>query len=94
MTNQMYSVYDEITETYNLPFTAHNDNDAMRMFHNAALSPQTSLNASPQDYTLYHVSTYNQDNAETINTQPPKLIIKLTSLINQNKNNNATEDKQ
>ncbi|WNK14894.1 MAG: nonstructural protein [Microvirus sp.] len=84
MEQQLYSVYDEITENYMFPFSAHNANDAMRMFYNASLTPNSTLNLSPQDYTLYHVATYNSNNAQYTNITPPKQISKLQSLINQN----------
>lgn len=87
MTNQMYSIYDEIIQTYNLPFTAINDADAMRMFYNASLNEDTTLHKSPTDFTLYYVAEYNSDTGSYNNITPPKQIIKLTSLNQQNQIN-------
>lgn len=71
-----FSVYDEITCLYNLPFQAHNINDAKRIFTTALHDPSTKLHQHPADYSLYYVATYDNETGTYINNSPKELILK------------------
>lgn len=75
-----YSIFDQVTQIFNLPFQAHNHNDAIRMFTNAAKDETTNLSKSPSDYNLYYVAIYDNEKGEYITISPKELIFKGSSL--------------
>lgn len=81
MQYNLFSIYDEVTELYNLPFAAVNEREAIRNLTLAAQDPNSSLNRSSEDYSLYHVGVYDDQNATYTNIQPVKLVVRVSSLI-------------
>ena len=57
----LYNVYDSITEKwFGRFFHFENDNHAKRVFQRTLMTDDT-MSASPEDYTLFHVGTYSDD---------------------------------
>lgn len=81
MEQQLYSIYDEITEIYNTPFSVINEKDAIRSFRLLATDLSTLVGKSPQDYSLYRVATYDTCTGKFVNFHVPELIIRATQLI-------------
>lgn len=80
-----FSIYDEVTLIYNLPFIAHNVNDAKRMFLTNMKNPNSNLHANPGDFSLYHVASYDNETGEYTNIFPKELILKGSkSMIEDN----------
>lgn len=59
---QLYSLYDEKTETWSNPFIHASLGDAIRSFTDAIndTNPQSLLVAHPEDFTLFHVGDFNE----------------------------------
>lgn len=69
MKMNLYSIYDQVTEVFNKPFTEHNDNSARRAFEQSI-----SKSPSKDDYCLYHIGSYNDANAEIETLRVPNKV--------------------
>lgn len=58
----VYSIYDSKAKAYSQPFHAVNDAVAMRMVSAAVNDPGTSLNRHPEDYTVYELARFDEEN--------------------------------
>lgn len=56
---RLYSVYDRVACIYADPFSSPNDATAARAFNMASSSPDSMLYASPQDYQLWYLGSYD-----------------------------------
>lgn len=61
MKSIMYSVYDKKTMYYNSPFIAVNQGDAMRHVMDV-LTRENTFSKFPDDYELYEVGTFKDEN--------------------------------
>ncbi|WNK12935.1 MAG: nonstructural protein [Microvirus sp.] len=84
MQYQLYSVYDEITNIYNLPYTSINENDAIRTIRMASEDPMSTLHKSPKDYTLYHIGIYDDSTGVYTNNAVPRLVLRISQLTINN----------
>ena len=50
MTYYLYSIYDKLMNTYNIPVCTLNDNVAARDFENACMTPDNPFIKHPTDY--------------------------------------------
>lgn len=71
-----FSIYDEVTQIYNLPFQAHNINDAKRMFITASQDESTNLSKNPQDYSLYYVADYDNETGNYTTIHPKEFLLR------------------
>ena len=51
-----YSVYDYKAEVYSQPFTAINDQVAIRIMQNCVDAPEHTYSLNPEDFKLYKIS--------------------------------------
>lgn len=77
-----YSVYDECTETYGVPFFVVNDKTAERAFFMLVNDPQSTVFQSPKDFSLYFIGSYDDSNAE-LRTTTPVLIGRAPAYVQQ-----------
>lgn len=80
-------------ELFNQPFVAFNDSDAQRCIITAA-QPDTSLWQHSEDFSLYHVATYDNELGTFENHQPPRLIAKVQPLIRIKKDEYHAQQQQ
>lgn len=81
MQYKMYSLYDECLTTFNLPFAAQSEQEAIRNFRLVVNDPSSLVFKSPQDFSLYFVAVYDDQKGEYQNLNQPLLIHKASSLI-------------
>lgn len=60
MNHNIYSVYDSKAEAYSLPFYMQHEAQAIRTFHDWANNPETPYYKHPEDFTLFHLGTYDE----------------------------------
>lgn len=63
----MYSVFDKQAKLFSLPFNEVNDSAAIRSFKLAISHDGTLLHDCPQDYDLYRVGSFDDENGEFTN---------------------------
>ena len=71
----IYSVRDTATGTYNAPFIAQTNAQAMRQFGDLAQEQNTNVNKHPDDFELFLVGTWDDDTSLLDNHEPQKLAI-------------------
>lgn len=63
MQTQLYTVYDSKAKAYSHPFHAPNDAVALRMFGEVANDPSTQISKYPEDFVLYHLGRFDDQDA-------------------------------
>lgn len=61
VTLYVFSVRDMVAETYGQPFYAPTTAAAIRSFSQLSRDPQSQLYASPADFYLYQIGTFDVD---------------------------------
>lgn len=62
MKMKVYSVYDQTAQVWSQPFFQMNDQTAQRAISNAANSPGHNYNMNPEDYSLYCIGEFDDNN--------------------------------
>nr|UXQ88125.1 MAG: nonstructural protein [Microvirus sp.] len=62
MIHKIYSVYDSKAETYTPPFFQHREAMALRTFADCCNDDGHTFGKHPEDYTLFDLGTYDDDN--------------------------------
>jgi len=74
MTQNVYSIKDAKAGTYGNPFYAINDGVATRSFEQAASDPQTTIHANPEDFNLYKIGTFDDNEGIITSEAQPQFI--------------------
>lgn len=61
MITNCFSIYDSKARVFSTPFFAITKEVALRMFMEGANDPSTQLNRHSEDFTLFHVGTFDDD---------------------------------
>jgi hypothetical protein len=69
MIHNMYVIRDTIAEYAHKPFTAHNNNDAIRAFTQACQKGDMNKD----DFTLYHIGAFDDINLTITAGEPLKI---------------------
>ena len=65
-----YSVFDSASDTYDRPFFAQSDGQAMRSFGDIAVNAEHPIGQHPADYTLFRVGSWD-DNEGKLEGESP-----------------------
>ncbi|AXL14708.1 nonstructural protein [Microviridae sp.] len=68
---QIYSVYDSKAESHLLPYHTINQALAVRHFQDACSDPDHSFHKHPEDYSLFHLGSYDDVSAKFDNLKAP-----------------------
>lgn len=71
MVSEVFSVYDSKAEVYSKPFLMKKPGEAMRLFVNVVNDPQTEMNKHPEDFTLFHLGTFDDEKGTFENKKTP-----------------------
>lgn len=58
------SVFDTAIKSYSPPFCVRTVDEAVRTFSQEVRSDQSRLSKSPADFVLFHLGSFEDDNAE------------------------------
>lgn len=65
----IYAIYDVKISAYSQPYYSHTNGSALRAFADHVNDPQSQPNKHPEDYQLFHLGTFDdQDGTITGNT--------------------------
>jgi len=70
----MYSIFDSKAEIYKTPFEQVNNAEAMRTFHDLVNDKNTIISKHPEDYDLYNIGTWDNENGKLETTKVMYLI--------------------
>lgn len=86
MLKQIYSVYDSVSQIYNTPMMFINEQDAVRSAHQIAQTEGTPIHASPADYTLFHLGSFDDSAALYELLETPVRILSFHEIIKKTQN--------
>lgn len=75
MIHQVFSIFDNAAKVYNKPFFLKNRYEAVRMFGDLVRDEQSMLSKHPQDFSLFHVGSFDDESAELINLKVPDRVM-------------------
>lgn len=67
------SIYDSATQAYMRPFTAQTEGQAIRMFEDEAMRPESEIGKHPEDYALFKIGEFNDHEGLIISCNPTSL---------------------
>lgn len=70
----MYCIHDSKARAYLAPFFYREDGEAQRAFSAAARAEDHNFHIFAEDYTLFHVGSFDQDTAQVTPLVPPNCI--------------------
>lgn len=68
---KVFTVYDSKVEAFLQPFFAESRGAALRMWQETVNNAQTSIHKYPEDFTLFEIGEYYDDNARFENHVTP-----------------------
>ena len=80
MIHQIFTIHDITSELYTQPFFGINDAVATRSCANLVQNPGTTFYDNPEDFRLYHIGTFNDENLEIVQSTP-RLVVHLSDLM-------------
>lgn len=80
MLTSIYVLHDITAESHTYPFFAHNDQIATRSVSNMVNQPGSTVYDNPEDFRLYRIGTYNDENALIENTERT-FIVRASDLV-------------
>lgn len=80
---RIYSIYDQKSEVFNTPFFQQTHGEAERSFRSAVNDEKTLFSKYPEDYDLYYIGDYD-DNEGKIKPEPsPQHMVKAIQCVNK-----------
>jgi len=70
MNLNIYTIKDAKAGTYAQPFYSVNNTTAIRSFTVSVKDPQNPLSAYPEDFSLWHLGTYNDITGKLVGNDP------------------------
>lgn len=69
---EVFAVYDSKVATFGPPFMSNHINEAKRGFREAVNNPQTQLRKYPEDYSLMHLGSFDNQTGKYTNLTAPE----------------------
>jgi len=69
MKSQLYAIYDTAAGIYQKPFFGQSDGEVKRSFMDVATSGDTPIGLHPEDYSLYRLGNFDDNNGKLINEE-------------------------
>lgn len=66
----MVAVYDKKIGLFDQPFTCRHVGDAIRDFDTVKKNQDTKFGKNPEDFEIYQIATYNEENGEITSIKP------------------------
>lgn len=60
----VYTIFDTASGAYMRPFFMHSDGQALRSFKDISLDADHAIGQHPEDYSLWRIGTFNDNNAQ------------------------------
>lgn len=83
---RMYSVLDKKSGSWESPFCARTHGEAERIISGVVNDPQTIIGQYPEDFSLWHIASFNPVSGEVIPNKPYSLgeVVAFKQAKNQN----------
>ena len=74
MTYYTFSIYDTKAQNYHVPYFLKNEAIAIRQFGDMVNDPDTTINKHPEDYTLFKLGSWDDQNSKFTQEKTPKAL--------------------
>lgn len=74
MIHSYYAIYDRAAKSYVHIFESANDATAGRLFETLAKSKETFVGVKPDDFALYNIAQFNDENGIFTSHEPEKIM--------------------
>lgn len=81
---KMYSIRDQKSEIFNVPFYKQTHGEAERDFRTLVNDQKSQVNIYPEDFDLYYIGTYDDNSGIVEPLKTPEFIIKAVNVKQQN----------
>lgn len=78
---KIYSIRDSKGEIYKSPFYKTTHGEAERDFHTIVNNKDTLVAQYPEDFDLYHIGTFDDNNGKIRSLDTPEHIIKAVNCV-------------
>lgn len=78
---RVYATRDSKTEFYYTPFYQNTEAEALRTFGSSTLNPESMLAKYPEDYDLFYLGTYDDQQGKFTLLDTPQHVVKAVNLI-------------
>lgn len=85
MLHKMFSIYDTKAEVYSLPQMFQSAGVAIRSFTDAVNTPDTSFAMHPEDYTLFEIGEFDDQNTSIKMLKTPHSLAIGIELVKNNR---------
>jgi hypothetical protein len=69
----MYAIFDRCSGVYDRPFPSRADAEALRSFSQIANDSSHPIGQSPEDFTLFNIGTYDDNDGDLSGSAPVKV---------------------
>lgn len=83
MVLKAYSIRDEKSEIFHLPFFKHTHGEAEREFKTLTNDNKSTISKFPEDYDLFHIGTYDDNTGKFEPLVTPTHMVKAIQLKEQ-----------
>lgn len=77
----IFSLYDEKARNYNTPQYLAHKGEAIRMLQSTLDNKETMFAKYPEDFSLYCLGTFDDNNGKFEGKPEPELVIRATELL-------------
>ncbi len=88
MIHKIFTIYDTQAKAYHIPFYMHQVGMAVRVFHDMANDPEHQFGKHPEDYSLYQIGVYDDEDGST-HSMPGNLWKELITTALEQKDTNG-----
>ncbi|AXH74004.1 MAG: nonstructural protein [Microviridae sp.] len=82
MIQKMFSIYDQKSGTFHVPFFKPTHGEAERDFRSAVNDPKSTLNQYPDDFDLYYLGEYDSNVGKFAPLDSPNHCLKAVQCVN------------
>jgi len=70
----VFTIFDEKAQAYNVPFFQSHVGQAIRSFSDLVQDPKSTLQKHPSDFSLYHIGEFDDGDARIVSFPEPRLV--------------------
>jgi hypothetical protein len=86
---KVYSIRDSKGEIFNIPFFSKTHGEAERQFRTLVNDSKSQVNAYPEDFDLYYVGEYDDNEGKLTSLDTPQHMIKAVQCLNKGMGSDA-----
>lgn len=80
---RVYSIRDQKSEVFNTPFYKKSHGEAERDFKTLVNDEKSTVNKYPEDFDLYYLGDYNDNDGKFMPLDTPQHIVKAVQCLNK-----------